>query len=409
MSNLSQDANHPHIQLQHSYTHDATEGHRLEVLRKTSLLDSSAEEAFDRLTRLACHALNVPVSLVSLVDDRRQFFKSQTGLKQPWCDLRETPLSHSFCKHVVISGEPFIINDSRTVEMVMKNMAVKELSVIAYLGIPLRLNSGVILGSLCAIDDKPKEWTPDDIEILSTLAASAVSEIDLRLSHQNLNEIIKTISHDLKNPISAIQLSAQMMNRKLNKKIQTHEIKSGLDKILDLTKKMNSLVTNLLDRSKEQTLQSSLEFSDCELNVILGTVENHMSVMANQKRLKLENKILQGGTITCDKNQLIQALSNLVSNAINHSPQDSTILIQGKRGPSSLLISVEDSGVGIPPEALPHVFDKNWKENDSSSGHGLGLYIVREIVLAHNGEISIQSELGIGTKVTFSIPQSFHS
>jgi signal transduction histidine kinase len=99
------------------------------------------------------------------------------------------------------------------------------------------------------MDDKPKEWTPDDIEILSTLAASAVSEIELRLSHQNINEIMKTISHDLKNPIGAIQLSVQMMNRKLNEQTKTQEIKKSLDKILDLTKKMNFLVTDLLDRS----------------------------------------------------------------------------------------------------------------------------------------------------------------
>jgi GAF domain-containing protein len=249
MTNLSQDSNLPHTQLQHSYTHDITESHRLEVLRKTSLLDSSAEEAFDRLTRLVCHALKVPVSLISLVDDHREFFKSQVGLKQPWCDLREAPLSHSFCKHVVISGGPLVINDSRTEDFVKNNKAVTELNVIAYLGIPLRLNSGVILGSLCAMDDKPKEWTPDDIEILSTLAASAVSEIELRLSHQNINEIMKTISHDLKNPIGAIQLSVQMMNRKLNEQTQTQDIKKGLDKIVALTKKMNFLVMNLLDHS----------------------------------------------------------------------------------------------------------------------------------------------------------------
>jgi GAF domain-containing protein len=249
MHNLSQDSKLSHTQSQNAFTHDATEAQRLEVLRKTSLLDSSDEEAFDRLTRLACHVLKVPISLVSLLDDRRQFLKSQMGLKQSWCELREIPLSHSFCKHVVISGEPLVINDSRNVDLFINNKGVTELNVIAYLGVPLRLNSGIVLGTLCAIDHKPKEWSPDDIEILSTLAASAVSEIELRLSHKDLDEMIKTISHDLKNPIGAIQLSVQMMNRKLNEQSKIQEIKKGLDKILALSKKLNFLVTNLLDRS----------------------------------------------------------------------------------------------------------------------------------------------------------------
>src|SRR3954465_9217244 len=76
---------------------------RLEALRATALLDSPPEEAFDRLTRLASHALNVPVALVSLVADDRQFFKSCLGVAEPWASRRGTPLSHSFCQHPVAS------------------------------------------------------------------------------------------------------------------------------------------------------------------------------------------------------------------------------------------------------------------------------------------------------------------
>src|SRR5258708_2536759 len=90
--------------------HDAA---RLAALVRTALLGSPAEEAFDRLTRLATSVLRVSGAMVSLVDGSRQFFKSSVGLPEPWSSLRETPLSHSFCKHVVASGEPFLVSDSR--------------------------------------------------------------------------------------------------------------------------------------------------------------------------------------------------------------------------------------------------------------------------------------------------------
>ena len=80
--------------------------------------------------------LGVPVALVSLVDDERQFFPGQVGLPDPWCDSRQTPLSHSFCQHVVRSGEPLIIEDSRLEPLVQHNLAITDLNVIAYAGMP---------------------------------------------------------------------------------------------------------------------------------------------------------------------------------------------------------------------------------------------------------------------------------
>src|SRR5687767_12153776 len=91
----------------------SSEAARLEALRQTGLLDSSPEPSFDRLTRLSSKFLNAPVALVSLVDAHRQFFKSSLGLPEPWASRRETPLSHSFCQHVVTSREPLVIEDAR--------------------------------------------------------------------------------------------------------------------------------------------------------------------------------------------------------------------------------------------------------------------------------------------------------
>ncbi len=160
---------------------------RLAVLHRLELLDSPSEEAFDRLTRLASKIVNAPVSLVSLVDADRQFFKSFLGLGKPWSVRRETPLSHSFCQHVVAENAPLIIEDARTHPLVFDNLAIPDLNVISYLGMPLTMTDGTGLGSFCVIDSKPRQWTADEIEIIRELALSAMTEIELRaelLAHQ---------------------------------------------------------------------------------------------------------------------------------------------------------------------------------------------------------------------------------
>lgn len=115
---------------------------RQAALRRTALLDTPAEEAFDRLTRLAATVLQLPVALVSLVDKDRQFFKSCIGLPEPWASQRETPLSHSFCQHTLDTRQPLVIADAREHPLVRDNLAIEELGVVAYVGIPLITSQG---------------------------------------------------------------------------------------------------------------------------------------------------------------------------------------------------------------------------------------------------------------------------
>jgi GAF domain-containing protein len=158
---------------------------RVHELRLTRLLDTPPEESFDRLTRLTSMVLNVPVALVSLVDSDRQFFKSCQGLAQPWATARQTPLSHSFCQHVVRSRRPLVISDAREHPLLRYNPAIRDLGVIAYLGVPLLTPTGQVLGTLCAIDHQPRHWTPEQVEILSNLAGSVLAEIRLRTVQPN--------------------------------------------------------------------------------------------------------------------------------------------------------------------------------------------------------------------------------
>ncbi|NDJ61401.1 MAG: GAF domain-containing protein [Chloroflexi bacterium] len=157
---------------------------RLALLRDLDVLDTPAEAAFDRLTRMVRQILGVPVSLVSLVDADRQFFKSQCGLPEPWATERQTLLSHSFCQHTVANGAagagPLLIEDARLHPLVHDNLAIRDLKVIAYAGIPLTTSSGQTLGSLCAIDHQPRQWADAEIALLSDLGQSVITELELR-------------------------------------------------------------------------------------------------------------------------------------------------------------------------------------------------------------------------------------
>ena len=157
----------------------ARDPERVAALEKTGLLDSDVDPAFDRIARLAAQILNAPVALVSLVDADRQYFKSCLGLPEPWASARETPLSYSFCQHAVARREPLIVDDAREDETLRDNLAIRDMGVIAYAGIPLIDADGNALGTLCVIDSQPRHWTTHQVQLLSDLAASVVTEITL--------------------------------------------------------------------------------------------------------------------------------------------------------------------------------------------------------------------------------------
>src|SRR3982751_589810 len=160
---------------------------RLRSLQRVCV-GAEPDEAFDRFASLVRRLLGVPVALVSLVDDQRQFFPGMVGLAEPWDAKRETPLSHSFCQHVVVEGRPKVFSDARRHPQVRDNVAIPELGVVAYAGVPLTDSDGRVLGSLCAIDDVPREWTASEIGILTDLAAVCSSELRLRIARDLADE-----------------------------------------------------------------------------------------------------------------------------------------------------------------------------------------------------------------------------
>jgi len=154
------------------------------VLHQLSLVDSPPEPGFTRFTRLACHVAEVPIALVSFVEERadRQFFKAAAGLPN---GLNQTSLDRSFCKIVTRSGEMLAVSDARTDQRVLGNPIIAEMGLIAYLGAPIAGPSGETLGSLCVLDRVPRNWSENQKRALTDLAACVSDHIALRHRHLN--------------------------------------------------------------------------------------------------------------------------------------------------------------------------------------------------------------------------------
>jgi len=140
-------------------------------------LPAQAVPALDRFARTVADRLDVPVALVSLVDVDGQALPGAHGLPEPWTSERWTPLSHSFCQHVVTSGQPLVVENAHDVPLVADNLAVMELGVVAYAGTPLRTASGPVIGSVCAIDHRPRRWTDAELQELAAIAADCSREL----------------------------------------------------------------------------------------------------------------------------------------------------------------------------------------------------------------------------------------
>jgi GAF domain-containing protein len=149
---------------------------RLAALLDAGLAGTADDAQFDRVTAMVGRLLRVPVSVVSLIERDRQVVASDCG--KP--GRRETPLTHSFCQYVVASDAPLQVNDARDEPLVRDNLAVAELGVISYLGFPLRASGNVTIGSLCAVDSKPRAWSSDDFAVLKDLATLVEVQIALR-------------------------------------------------------------------------------------------------------------------------------------------------------------------------------------------------------------------------------------
>lgn len=211
---------------------------RLDALRRTGL-DAAADPTFDRFAAMVRNVLDVPVALVSLVEADRQIFPGAGGLDDPWNQQRQTPLSHSFCQHVVLTAEPLVITDAREDPLLRDNLAIGDLGVIGYAGMPLTDADGIVLGSLCAIDTQPRAWTDRELGLLADLAAACSDSLRLRIATSRAERGEQAARADGEQAAAAFDRS-QMLLRATTALAPTASVD-------DVISAVRHLVTNTLD------------------------------------------------------------------------------------------------------------------------------------------------------------------
>lgn len=405
------------------YAHVLADPERLALIEKLDLVDSLPEEVFDRLTRLAARLLPAPVALVSIVDDHRQFFKSFVGLEDPWATKQQTPLSHSFCQHVVVTAKPLVVEDARQHPLVKDNMAIPDLGVVSYLGIPITMASGQTLGSFCVIDSETRHWTEEDIQTMHDLAQSVITEIELRhevnalrTSEQERNELVAQlksvnqdladfayiISHDLKAPLRGISSIADWLSADYE-----HILDEDGQELLDLLQKRVNRLQNFIEGVLRYSRVGRIE-SEWEQVDLQNLIEDVLSTLAPPEHIEILVKdrlpVVFGGRV-----RLEQVFQNLLSNAIKFLDKPKGLIEISCREKGELWeFCIKDNGPGIEERHFRKIFQmfQTLNPRDEFESTGIGLTLVKKIVGMHGGTIVVQSVVREGTEFIFTIAKT---
>ena len=410
---------HP-IQGQHLTSPD-----RLDVLVETGLLDSLPEESFDRYTRIAVSLLKLEVSLISLVDDHRQFFKSQVGLPPPYDTSRQTPLTHSFCQFVVREGAPLVVEDARTDERLCHNLAIRDLGVISYLGMPITSQEGFLLGSLCAINSHPRIWSEEEQRVLADLADAVSAEVHFRQSELTLknslgllqkmeeqrDKSLHMLVHDLRNPAAAIVSLTDLLGStppELTTEQQTliHYCRESAESLL-------AMVGELLAINKAQADKEANSRSDISVSSLLRHAARMTLPLLKDDGIRLSVDYPEkGGSISADGNQIQRVLLNLLTNAAKFSPANSVISLSAcsdlHNGEEGFRFEVRDEGPGVPDAEKQAVFEQYFSGSVAGvrgmQSFGIGLAFCKMAVEAHHGKIGVEDAPGGGSVFYFFLP-----
>lgn len=227
-------------------------GDRLAALAAVEVVPGVVDPLFDPYTRLVTRLLGVPVSLVSFVTAHQQIFASATGLQEPWASRGATDLELSFCQHVVTDDAPLRVDDAPNHPRVRTNGAIHELGVQAYLGVPLRAPAGQPLGSLCAIDVRPRSWSDDDLAALRDVADAASAAIALRIDQHRQRTDAHDASHRLRTPITGLQLELDdLMSQPGLPADAVLGVRAARDRAEDLALIVEGLVDSVRVRSED--------------------------------------------------------------------------------------------------------------------------------------------------------------
>ncbi|MFT6249610.1 MAG: signal transduction histidine kinase [Cognaticolwellia sp.] len=394
------------------------EAGRIKELKYFQILDTVPEAAFDDFTKIASYICQTPIALITLVDESRQWFKSKVGL-----DATETSRDMAFCSHAILQDDVFVIPDSLKDERFYDNpLATQAPDIRFYAGAPLTTSSGHKIGTLCVIDDHPRNIDLKQTKILQALARQVVNQLELRLAKKVASELAKTkasflatMSHEIRTPLNGILGCANI----LLDTVKDKEHIKLTETITQCGHSLLKLVNDILDFAKIESGKIELENEAFNLHQFLAEIVHLFSHEAKRKSLSLTVEYGKNvpDWIFGDFTRLRQILSNLISNAIkftekgfvtieiNESPEHSTESAAGKE--VGLTFSVKDSGIGINTAAQSKLFT-SFSQADSSiekkfGGTGLGLAISKALVELMKGRIWLNSTEGVGSTFNFTI------
>ncbi|CAD2223051.1 Histidine kinase response regulator hybrid protein [Pseudoalteromonas sp. 3J6] len=408
---------------------------RLKDLYEYDVLDTEAEKSFDDLTQLASDICETPISLISLVDPNRQWFKSKYGI-----DVAETARDISFCSHAILENQVFEVQNALTDTRFHDNpLVTNDPNIRFYAGTPLITPRGNAIGTLCVISDKPKKLSSKQINALTVLGKEVIAQLELRLNNKKLvmalekqkahnkeleklkeeadtanntkSKFLANMTHELRTPLHGILNLAEFGMTETT----TEEKDSTLKSILKSAHYLSNIVNDILDFSKIEAGKLEIEHIDFDLNDVISDVIKPQLQQASTKGIKLitsvDSKIADN--FKGDPLRVSQILNNLCSNAIKFTKTGQVELkvsIKSSTLQTQVLkFEVIDTGLGINETVQEHLF-KEFHQADSSTsreygGTGLGLSICARLSELMQGHLSFTSQIGKGS--TFTYEQRF--
>ena len=397
------------------------EAERLAALRNLDILDTEVEAAYDDLVRLAAELTGSPIALISLVDEKRQWFKARYGL-----EAFETSRDVAFCSHAIHKpDEAFIVEDASKDERFDDNpLVTDDPNIRFYAGIPLKSpREQLPLGTLCIIDPKPHQMAAESLETLKILARQvevlfALREKSIKLEKQNeqlvqatqaKSQFLSAMSHDIRTPLNGIVGVSEL----LESETSSSEGREYIGIIQECSHSLLNLVNDILDLSKIESGTIEILREPFSLKHSLEKICSIVRVRAEEKGLNLSLEI--DSTIDMvlgDERHLQQILLNIVNNAVKFTEKGFVTISASRDQSDQVVFTVRDSGTGISEKDIKRLGQPftqvGANKNEQQEGSGLGLNIVKSLVAAMDGTFTVTSELGEGSafSVSFALPNA---
>lgn len=386
---------------------------RLKALRSYSILDSLPEKEYDDITQLASQICGTSISTISLIDENRQWFKSKVGI-----NVASTDKEVSFCGHAIMEPDKiFTINDSRLDERFRDNPLVTGYpNVVFYTGVPLVNPAGLALGTLCVIDNKPKELNEAQLVALKALSSQVVSLFELRKSkmmlemltddlekrNQEVEKFASVAAHDIKSPLNNISSLTEILLEDYID-LSNEDIVIMMKMLHTSSQALRELVDGILEHSKSDVMLSSSK-TQFQLDHLVSECIQLLDVKNEYHFEKKYEPIL----LTANKVALQQILLNLIGNAIKYNDKNKVeIKIDFTEEDDFYRFQIQDNGRGIELKYQERIFDIfeiiEIEDRFGNRGTGIGLSTVKKLVKRLGGVISVNSLLGKGTLFEFTI------